>query len=133
MPAPDHEVVGSDDVGWLTETDMIEVDRVMIEDLGISLVQMMENAGRNLAQLVLDLYRPGSVTVLAGAGRNGGGGLVAARHLANRGVDVSVTLSKPADEFSGVPAVQLGILQRLQVELVDEPRPSDVIVDALIG
>ena len=133
MAADDYEVFRFDDVGWLTEIDMIEVDRVMIEDLGITLIQMMENAGRSLAQLVLDLYRPGSVTVLAGAGGNGGGGLVAARHLANRGVDVSVTLSKSVDDFSGVPAVQADILQRMGIEFVEDPRSSDVIVDALIG
>ena len=75
-----------EELGWLTATQMLEVDRIMIEDLEIELIQMMENAGRNLAQLILDRYNPDTVTVLAGSGGNGGGGLVAARHLANRGV-----------------------------------------------
>jgi NAD(P)H-hydrate epimerase len=35
----------------LTTQQMIEVDRAMIEDYRIELVQMMENAGRNLAHL----------------------------------------------------------------------------------
>lgn len=30
---------------------MAEIDRRMVEDLGIELTQMMENAGRNLARL----------------------------------------------------------------------------------
>ena len=54
-------------IGWLTEAQMIEVDRVMIDELQISLVQMMENAGRNLAQLVLDRFGPATVTVFAGS------------------------------------------------------------------
>ena len=55
---------------------MREVDRVMVEDLHIELVQMMENAGRGLAELAIDRFSPGSVTVLAGPGGNGGGGPV---------------------------------------------------------
>jgi len=39
------------DIPFITTDQMREVDRAMIEDYGISLVQMMENAGRNLAQL----------------------------------------------------------------------------------
>ena len=38
-------------VPFLTTEQMVEVDRAMIEDFRITLIQMMENAGRNLAQL----------------------------------------------------------------------------------
>ena len=41
----------------LTTNQMIEVDRLMIEEWGISLIQMMENAGRNLAELASHLRR----------------------------------------------------------------------------
>lgn len=121
------------EIGWLTETQMIEVDRVMIDELQISLIQMMENAGRNLAGLVLDRFAPSTVTVLAGSGGNGGGGLVAARHLANRGVDVAVTLGHPPEKLAPVPALQYSILRRMGVDVSPEPRESDVVVDALIG
>ena len=73
------------------------------------------------------------MTVLAGSGGNGGGGLVAARHLANRGVDVSVTLGQPADKLGPVPAHQYDILQHMGVPTVDEPQTSNVVIDALIG
>ncbi|MCL4120481.1 UNVERIFIED_CONTAM: hypothetical protein GTU68_053878 [Idotea baltica] len=112
---------------------MIEVDRVMIEDLRIELIQMMENAGRNLAQLVIDRFAPGTVTVLAGSGGNGGGGLVAARHLANRGVDVAVTLGKPSDKLGPVTTHQYDILRRMGVPDEPEPRTADVVIDALVG
>ena len=45
---------------------MREVDRVMVEDLHVELVQMMEKAGRSRAELAVDRFWPGSVTVLAG-------------------------------------------------------------------
>ena len=121
-----------EDVGWLSRAQMTEVDRIMIEDLGIDLLQMMENAGRSLAELV-QRFEPTTVTVLAGSGGNGGGGLVAARHLANHGVDVSVTLGRPVDGLAPVTARQYEILRRMGVTMIIEPRRSDVVIDALIG
>ena len=63
----------------LTTQQMVEVDRAMIEDYRIELVQMMENAGRNLAHLARTRFLDGdprrrSVVALAGGGGNGGGG-----------------------------------------------------------
>jgi NAD(P)H-hydrate epimerase len=60
---------------------MMEVDRAMVEDFHIELIQMMENAGRNLAHLARIRFFDGSlrgkqIIVLAGAGSNGGGALV---------------------------------------------------------
>ncbi len=70
----------------LSSKQMVEVDRVMEEELGISLIQMMENAGRGLARLAVHRFLgndPGGMEVvaLAGKGGNGGGALVAARTL----------------------------------------------------
>ena len=43
---------------------MIEVDRAMIEDYGIELIQMMENAGRNLAHLARERFLDGNPQVV---------------------------------------------------------------------
>lgn len=109
---------------------MIEVDRVMIDELGISLVQMMENAGLQLARLAMERYNPGSVTVLVGSGGNGGGGLVAARRLSAWGIEVSIALVRPA--LTGVPAVQLNIARSLGIRIGD-PAAADLILDAVLG
>jgi NAD(P)H-hydrate repair Nnr-like enzyme with NAD(P)H-hydrate epimerase domain len=73
----------------ITADQVREVDRVAIEETGPNLYQMMENAGRLLPLAVIDvLGSEGAstpITVLAGTGGNGGGGICAARHLANRG------------------------------------------------
>jgi NAD(P)H-hydrate epimerase len=116
----------------LTTEQMREVDRVMVEDLHIELVQMMENAGRSLAELAIDRFSPGSVTVLAGPGGNGGGGLAGARHLANRGCQVQVVLSEPA-RLAPVPAHQADILDRMGIHIAERPPPADLVIDALIG
>jgi len=116
----------------LTTEQMREVDRVMVEDLHIELVQMMENAGRSLAELAIDRFSPGSVTVLAGPGGNGGGGLVGARHLANRGCQVQVVLSEPG-RLTPVPAHQADILGRMGIHIAERPPLADLVIDALIG
>src|SRR2546426_4906016 len=73
----------------VTADQMREVDRLMIETFGISLMQMMELAGRTLAALVRvrlgGLVSGQSVVVAVGTGHNGGGGLGAAPHLAHWG------------------------------------------------
>ncbi len=80
-------------LAWLTVEQMVEADKLAIDDFGISLLQMMEHAGSALADMVRLLAPVGRITVLAGAGNNGGGGLCAARHLANRGRDVEIVLA----------------------------------------
>lgn len=125
----------------VTADQMREVDRVAVEDFGLGILQMMENAGRNLAQNVLDMLggTEGEITVLAGAGGNGGGGLCCARHIHNRGHKVWVVLDREEATFKGAAHVQLRILRAAGLEPVatsqtrDVLRRSKVVVDALIG
>ncbi|MEM6931347.1 MAG: hypothetical protein AAF602_30735, partial [Myxococcota bacterium] len=44
---------------WLTTDQMREVDRLMIEEFHIELVQMMENAGRGLARVARQRFLGG--------------------------------------------------------------------------
>ena len=126
----------------LTTEQMREVDRLMIEEYGIAVIQMMENAGRNLALLAKRMLdddaadRP--VVVLAGRGHNGGGGLAAARHLHNWGAWVQVICSHAPDAYEGVPLRQLETVQAMDVPLswADEGwelPPCDLVIDAIIG
>ena len=113
----------------------------MVDDLGIDLVRMMENAGRGLARLVRALasgagrYR---VVVLAGRGGNGGGALVAARRLAGWGVPVEVYVSRPLSEYRDAPEQQSEILGRMEVAVHASGTPDVegdplIVVDGLIG
>ncbi|MEX1009424.1 MAG: NAD(P)H-hydrate epimerase [Acidimicrobiia bacterium] len=117
----------------MTADQMRDVDRRMIEDFHIELVQMMENAGRNLADLAVALFDPLDAVVLAGPGGNGGGGIVAARHLANRGVRIAITRSHADDDLSPVTAHQVEIAQRMVIAVDDEPREASLVIDALVG
>jgi NAD(P)H-hydrate epimerase len=99
---------------------------------------MMENAGRSFAELALERLgssrRTASALVLAGPGGNGGGGLCAARHLANRGLQVRVCLAEP-DRLREVTALQRDILRATSAREVSPEalgRP-ELILDALLG
>jgi NAD(P)H-hydrate epimerase len=125
----------------VTAEQMREVDRIAVDEFGLGILQMMENAGRNLAANVMDMLSQvaGEVTVLAGGGGNGGGGLCCARHLHNRGFKVNLILDREASELRGAAADQLRILQAAGLRPVDPSqvaeaiRRADVVVDALIG
>ncbi len=126
-------------IPYLTTAQMAEVDRIMIEDMGILLIQMMENAGRSLAELARRLLG-GQVTgrqiaVLCGAGNNGGGGMVAARHLHNWGANVQVLLAADPARLKEVPAHQWRILQAIGLTGGATPdlTEADLILDAMIG
>lgn len=118
---------------------MTEVDLLMVHSYGITLPQMMENAGRALAIVARRRYLPGDlagrhVVVLAGSGGNGGGAMVAARRLTGWGALVSLVLSGDAGALRGVPAHQLAILKAMGIVPGEVPAaPADLILDGLIG
>ena len=124
----------------VTKEQMIEVDRIAVEETGPNLYQMMENAGRNLALNVIDLIKENSsgkkVLIFAGTGGNGGGGICAARHLLNHGYKPIVILSNE-EKMQDIPAYQLGIFRKaggqiIPIEKANDINP-DIIVDAIIG
>ncbi|HET8632337.1 MAG TPA: NAD(P)H-hydrate epimerase [Thermomicrobiales bacterium] len=125
---------------------MREVDRLMTEELGIGLLQMMENAGRALAAQARRLLggdaRGRRVVVLAGRGGNGGGGLAAARRLAIWGAEVAVILGQPRAALAAAPLRQLTTLEHMGAPVRGtEPagaaeealRTADLVLDALLG
>jgi NAD(P)H-hydrate epimerase len=127
------------EVTAVTAAGMREVDRVAVEEVGLQLLQMMENAGRALSWHVRDVRDDESVVVVAGNGGNGGGGLTCARHLANRDVPVRVVLDRPPAELSGAAAHQCRIIEATDVAVATDPEAVSrfdeptVLVDALIG
>ncbi len=133
----------------VTAAAMAEVDRLAVDEFGIEIIQMMEQAGSHLAELVRaelggDL-RGRKVIVAVGPGNNGGGGLVAARHLANRGASVRVILARPVNRLSEAGRHQLATLLQMSVDccvaIYDVPAEElerdlaavDAIVDAVLG
>lgn len=130
--------VAADAVPWVTVAQMREVDRLMVEEFGIDLARMMENAGRSLAVVARWMLGGDAagrrVLVLAGPGGNGGGGLTAARHLHVAGALVEVALAAEPAHMTGVPGEQLAILHGMGVPFAtDVEGRRDLVVDAVSG
>jgi NAD(P)H-hydrate epimerase len=137
----DFPVMQVTDLPIVSAGQMAEIDRIMIEEIGLALLQMMENADRNLAEVARSMLGGSlagrQVAILTGPGHNGGGGLVAARHLSNGGAAVDVILAADRAHLKPATVLQLGILDKMEIRI----RPSSVLrngtytllVDALLG
>src|SRR5215472_8271934 len=118
--------------GWrrqalLTPQQMSEADRLTIAG-GIPGMELMENAGRVVADAVSRRWGPQPVVVLCGPGNNGGDGFVAARRLAERGWPTRIALLGPVAALRGNAALAAGRWQGAV-----EPLELAVLGDAALG
>jgi ADP-dependent NAD(P)H-hydrate dehydratase / NAD(P)H-hydrate epimerase len=118
----------------LTTAEMAEADRRTIAG-GVAGIELMENAGRAVADAIAARHPPGvHVVVVAGPGNNGGDGFVAARILAERGYRVRTLLLGDFNRLKGDTAMAA---QRWRGPCVPAApaalMPADVVVDALFG
>ena len=129
------------EVGIISPARMRAVDKNAIA-LGVTELQLMESAGRVLADMVRTAS-PARVLVLCGRGNNGGDGMVAARHL-QHGVDTDVCYLD-LGKRSAACEHQLSALKRCRVGLYpftcrddlealhSRFEKADLIIDALLG
>ena len=132
----------------LTAAEMEAADRRTVEEFGVPVATLMENAGGAVARFCLRQHPSAKrVVALCGKGNNGGDGLVAARVLAGAGVGVEVLLLGRADEVKGDAAEALARLRAetpgvVVKELLDEATleaesvalgRADLLLDAVVG
>ncbi|MDE4907597.1 NAD(P)H-hydrate dehydratase [Methanogenium marinum] len=129
------------EMGIISPERMRSVD-ANAQALGVSAVQLMESAGKGLADYVRGMS-PGHVVVICGKGNNGGDGFVAARHLCR---DCMVTVLCMSREIRTQEAARnLHVLSHCSVSVIIADTPdallacrdsissADVIVDAMLG
>ncbi|MDY0041077.1 MAG: NAD(P)H-hydrate epimerase, partial [Desulforhabdus sp.] len=132
----------------VTASEMAQLDRRTIEEIGIPGIVLMENAGRGAAafyrQVILDLVKR-RIAVVAGSGNNGGDGFVLARLFHEQGATVRVVCLRPPEKLQGDALTNFRILSRLAVEVFvwDENNDfsnqlkwieeAEVIIDAILG
>ena len=129
----------------LTAEQIKQVDSLAVKFFGVDILQLMENAARNVAEtarIVLGKLKGKEITILCGKGNNGGDGLVAARFLSNWGAKPKVILACHPDELSEENRAQLGVLRSMFVEILhlinsyqfeDAIKRADLVIDGLIG
>jgi ADP-dependent NAD(P)H-hydrate dehydratase / NAD(P)H-hydrate epimerase len=134
----------------LTAAEMNQVDRLTTERFGVPSEELMETAGKSVAEVFLEKYshprsrQPGLVVVLCGKGNNGGDGLVVARHLKEKVTEVRIFLFAKPDELRGDAAnnyerwLELDDVTPVQTgqdwqHALDEVCRAEVIIDALLG
>ena len=123
----------------LTRDQVREVDRIAIEELGMSGLVLMENAGRGVVDLLCETKRPERVFICCGKGNNAGDGFVIARQLDLLDVDVCVMTVGDVSQLSGDAAVNFELLTQTRVHITDRIdvlaglRSEDWILDALLG
>jgi ADP-dependent NAD(P)H-hydrate dehydratase / NAD(P)H-hydrate epimerase len=132
----------------LTASEMADLDRTTIEEIGIPGIVLMENAARGAAGFFLEVapdLLERRITVLAGAGNNAGDGFVLARLFHERGAAVGVVCLRPPERLQGDALTNFNILEKLNIPIVvwDEGKDfscqwewvqgSGAIIDAILG
>lgn len=132
----------------LTSSQMKEIDRKAIEEIGIIGPILMENAGlqifRAMRERFPDIHKE-RIALLCGKGNNGGDGLVVARHLFNIGCQPHVFLLARKEEVGGDAGLNLTIAHKIGVRITEVPSAkewekhradffqSTLVVDAIFG
>ncbi|MGQ9624495.1 MAG: NAD(P)H-hydrate dehydratase [Candidatus Bathycorpusculaceae bacterium] len=134
---------GKSEENFISSRDMRALE-VNAEYFGVSLLQLMENAGHTVAIEINSRFKPDkTVAIFCGLGGNGGDGFVVARHLSSFGFKVTVILAGRGKDISHKAALEnWNALQSLKEsvtihEVSDSsliPRVSaEIVVDALLG
>ncbi len=125
----------------VTAEEMKEIDRRTAAEHGVPTIQLMERAGRALADAAGSAE---AVAVLAGPGNNGGDGLTAARLLIEEGKEVHVFLAAEPESLKGDAREQYHLLSQKSDQIHHPGSPAfrhadqaaseaDVVIDALLG
>lgn len=122
----------------ITAEDMMVID-TNCEYYGLSRLQLMENAGRGLAEEVFKNFDSGDVTIYAGLGNNGGDAFVCARFLKDFNVRI-LLMGKSSDIRTDIARRNLRILEESGYEIKEirdstmlDKDDSDIIIDAMLG
>jgi NAD(P)H-hydrate epimerase len=114
------------------------------EYFGVSRLQLMENAGHQVALEIASRFKPEeSILIFCGLGGSGGDGFVAARHLASMGFKATVILAGQAQDIFSKEALknwkalhflkEAVVIQEVHDSAIMPETTGEVIIDALLG
>ncbi|WP_020007693.1 bifunctional ADP-dependent NAD(P)H-hydrate dehydratase/NAD(P)H-hydrate epimerase [Salinicoccus albus] len=121
----------------VTGDEMKQIDAYTMNEIGLSGVMLMENAGQAAARRIMDHYPNETLSVLIGSGNNGGDGFVIARMLKENGFDVKVLVIPDEERISGDARYHKNVYKKCghTYEQYDKDSDieADVIIDTMLG
>ncbi len=125
---------------------MRQIDRAAIDKHRIPSLELMENAGRGIAERlilenIIDPSTDAKVVVFCGKGNNGGDGFVVGRYLHDAGIDVQLFFIGPVAKLSDDARVNHKRAAEVSVEVEEIKNIRDIdpilhcthIIDAIFG
>ena len=126
----------------LTRQQLREIDRLSVEQYHLPSIVLMENAARSAADAAGDMLggvRDRNVLILCGGGNNGGDGLALARHLHNRGAEISIALTIDPSKYHGDAQINWEAISAMRIpchpaqpEAIAQSQ-ADLLIDAIFG
>ncbi len=130
----------------LTRDQVRSADKAAVERYHIAGIVLMENAGRNAAAIIRDLYgQSDSALICCGPGNNGGDGCVIARHLHNAGWSVRLLVTGDVPRMTPDMKANFAIVEAMGLErtialdsrgqraIARSIRAHEILIDALLG
>jgi NAD(P)H-hydrate epimerase len=131
----------------LTPLQMKTIDQTAIERIGIPGIVLMENAALQVVAKATSMLkgRGNPITVIAGAGNNGGDAFAVTRHLLSLGYSISCYGMIPLEQYTGDAYTNGMILKNMGLHipvisddqalerLAQSCRQSDLVIDGLFG
>ncbi|MDO9536965.1 MAG: NAD(P)H-hydrate dehydratase [Thermoplasmata archaeon] len=108
------------------------------EAMGMRTDQLMENAGKAVADTIIEMKNSEKVLIVCGTGNNAGDGAVAARYLAQAGREVTLALLTSRDKIKSRLLKENLFRLPESVHVIENAEPAIVpeyklIVDAMLG
>src|SRR3954462_10541408 len=121
----------------LDAEEMRATDGWGISEQGVPSLELMETAGRAVAEAAAQAANTSRAAIVCGKGNNGGDGLVAARALRETGFEVDALVLGPPDELSDDSQANAGRFDLARQvdsdELAAAVRETGVVIDAVFG
>ncbi len=116
-------------------SQMKEIDRYTIEEMGIPSLVLMERASLAVVEELKKSFCMKKILILCGVGNNGGDGMAVARILHGKGYDVAIYLTGKKESFTKEARTQWDICENYGVPVVNNLNFNEytTIVDAVFG
>ena len=129
----------------LTREEIFKIEQETEEKYGIKRLILMENAGRQLAEVIkenMGNFDGKKIFIFCGKGNNGGDGFVAARYLFNWNAEVEVYYLGNPENYTEISSLNFNILNKMGIKTISlaksdiyklKYKEADLVVDAILG